>query len=98
MPTASLQPLAVLLSTLAGYAGEWAGPLLAGTLKDRVAPHCAVISAAGEQIVDPRCANSAADQRGLLMVIASIQIMSLIGAVCWVLGALVTKDKSKLLL
>lgn len=43
--------------------------------------------------VDPRCAASADDQRGLLTVVASTQLMALVGAGCWVASSMVTKPK-----
>ena len=88
VPAAPLQPLAVLGSTLAGYVGEFSGPLIAGALKDRLAGRCAVVED-GE--VDPRCATSATDQHGLLMVVVSTQLMALAGASCWAAASLVTK-------
>ena len=63
----SMGPLAVLVSTICGFAGEFAGPLIAGVIKDWYAPNCAVIDLGdGSSGVGPLCA-SPADQHGLLL-------------------------------
>ena len=85
----------MLASTIAGYVGEFGGPLLAGSLKDHLAPHYAVIDAGGgERIVDPRCATSAADQHGLFLVIYAVQAMIAIAALFWLLAAIACRSAS----
>jgi hypothetical protein len=70
---------------------------VAGGLKDRLAPHCAVVETrSGEHDIDPRCAQSEQDQRGLLMVIVASQLMALIAAGCWGLAsALASKRRAR---
>ena len=96
VPTANLQPLAVLCATLAGYLGELVGPLIAGSLKDGLAPHCAVVALGNStHAVDPRCATSATDQFGLLVVVGSTQLVTLVGAACWAMAARVLYDDAR---
>jgi hypothetical protein len=91
VPSASLHPLAIFCATLAGYAGEFSGPLLSGSLKDRLAPLCAVLEGGA---VDPRCASSAADQRGLLLVVVSFQSMTLLSGLVWFAAAVPASQRA----
>ena len=78
--TPSWRPAVVLLSTLAGYVGEATGPPVVGLLKDGLAPLCKTIEVDGEQVVDPRCAASQADQEGLGVVLLMPSILAAIAA------------------
>lgn len=78
-----MRPVAVLLGTLAGYAGEFTGPPLVGLLKDTFAPLCKTIQMNGSQVVDPRCGASKADQEGLGTVLALPSLLALTAAFFW---------------
>ena len=68
-----------------------AGPLIAGTLKDALAPQCAVVEVAdGVRSLDPSCATSAASQRGLLIVVVAVVGTFAISGALWVLAAVAT--------
>lgn len=81
-----LGPTAVLLGTLAGYAGEFSGPPALGMLKDVLAPLCKTIDVNGEEIVDPRCAASASNQRGLGIVLLLPAGLAVTAATFWLLS------------
>ena len=86
VPT-SMGPLVVLVSTLCGFAGEFAGPLIAGVIKDWYAPNCAVINLGdGSSGVGPLCA-SPADQHGLLLVLGVIVSLTSSAGVFWLAGS-----------
>jgi hypothetical protein len=85
--TPSMGPLAVLVSTICGFAGEFAGPLIAGVIKDWYAPNCAVIDLGdGSSGVGPLCA-SPADQHGLLLVLGVIVSLTSSAGVLWLAGS-----------
>jgi hypothetical protein len=85
--TPSMGPLAVLVSTICGFAGEFAGPLIAGVIKDWYAPNCAVIDLGdGSSGVGPLCA-SPADQHGLLLVLGVIVSLTCSAGVLWLAGS-----------
>jgi MFS family permease len=77
------RPVAVLLGTLAGYAGEFTGPVFVGALKDLLAPLCKTVEVNGTHVVDPRCRTSRLDQEGLGYVLAIPSGLALIAACFW---------------
>ena len=91
----SMAPLAVLLATLGGYVGEFFGPLIAGTIKDWYAPHCAVIdTGGGVRALDPRCASDD-DQRGLLYVLVATQVFAVGAGATWIAGGYACKAAAR---
>ena len=83
------RPLAVLLSTLSAYCGEFAGPVATGLLKDVLAPHCHTDDTTDR--LDARCA-SAGDQHGLFLLLLAMSAVMLLDAFIWAVGAWVTRQ------
>ena len=69
------------------YAGEFTGPPAVGMLKDVLAPLCKTIDVDGEEVVDPRCAASAANQRGLGTVLLLPAGLAVCAALIWFASA-----------
>ena len=90
VPTA-YRPAAIFMGTLAGYVGEFSGPPVVGILKDALAPLCKTIEVDGEQVVDPRCAASAADQRGLGTVLFMPSLLALAASLLFLWSATVIR-------
>eukprot|EP00966_Prymnesium_polylepis_P025170 580437-Prymnesium_polylepis.4 len=81
------QPLAVLLSTLSAYCGEFTGPVATGLLKDVLAPHCRTDDTTDR--LDARCA-SAGEQHGLFLLLLAMSAVMLLDSFVWAVGAWVT--------
>ena len=77
------RPFAVAAGTLSGYAGEFSGPPLTGALKDGLAPLCSTVDVGGKSVLNPQCAASAADQRGLSEVILLPAALAVAASLLW---------------
>lgn len=86
VPTVGLQPLSLLLSNLAASVGSTSGPLLAGAIKDCLAPLC---STAADGTVDPRCFTSRPNQWGLVNVVIVVQVLTLLAGIFWTIAGLI---------
>lgn len=82
----TLRPGAVLLGTLAGYAGEFIGPLVVGSAKDALAPRCKTVEDPdhdGKHVIDPRCTADRASQAGLGVVMLTPCAFAVAAALIW---------------